>query len=97
MFLLNILWSLLVDGKCLSMRLRNFLPTLVLTFFAVWWVESGNTAMTLASVRREILERFSVLIREVRAEVAAVEGLLGMVKLLLGKLGRRRIVLIGVC
>ena len=47
-----------------------------LDVFAVWRVEPGNTAMSLASVRRGILGRFAVLIRQVRAEIAAVEGFL---------------------
>ena len=47
-----------------------------LDVYAVWRVKPGNIAMSLASVRRGILGRFTVLLREVRAEVAAVEGFL---------------------
>ena len=43
-----------------------------LDVFAVWWVEPGNIAVSLASVRRGILRCFAVLIREMRAEIAAV-------------------------
>ena len=44
--------------------------------FAVLRVEPGNIAVSLASVRTGILGRFAVLIGEVRAEIAAVEGFL---------------------
>ena len=57
-------------------KIVKFSAYVGLDVFAVCWVEPGNIAMTLASVRREILGRFAVLIREVRAEVAAVEGFL---------------------
>ena len=47
-----------------------------LDVLAVWRVEPGDIAVSLASVSRRILGRSTVLIREVRAEIAAVEGFL---------------------
>ena len=47
-----------------------------LDVFAVWRVVPGNIAVSLVSVRRGILGHFAVFIREMRAEIAAVEGFL---------------------
>ena len=47
-----------------------------LDIFAVWRVVLGNIVVSLVSVRMDILWHFAILIREVRAEIAAVEGFL---------------------
>ena len=50
-------WEMLVN------EIEKLSAYIGLDVFAVWWVEEGNIAMSLASVKRGILGRFAVLVR----------------------------------
>ena len=63
-------WEMLVN------EIQKLSANVDLDVFVVWRVEPDNIAMSLASVRRRIVGRFDVVIREVRAEIAVVEEFL---------------------
>ena len=48
-FRLQILWSLLLLGKCLSISLRNVFAIFVCTFLIEWWVDPNNIPFPLFS------------------------------------------------
>ena len=63
-------------GEMLVNEIEKLSAYVGLDVLAVWRVEPRNIVVSLASVWRGILGRSAVLIREMCAEIATVEGFL---------------------